>query len=109
MDFNDLQNNSSIQALNTLDQIDKNVDIYLIQRNARKYTTIICGLNNDEEILKSYAKDLRKLLGCSCSLDKNHETQVTNLKLSGKDTQKICSYLIENLNIRKENIIIHGG
>ena len=75
-----------------------------IQRNARKYTTIICGLNNDEEILKSYAKDLRKLLGCSCSLDKNHETQETNLKLSGKDTQKICSYLIENLNIRKENI-----
>ena len=109
MDFNDLQNNSSIQALNTLDQIDKNIDIYLIQRNARKYTTIICGLSNDESILKNYAKDLRKILGCSCSLDKNNETQKINLKLSGKDTQKICSYLIENLNIRKENIIIHGG
>ena len=108
MDFDNLKNNSSIQILN-LDEIDKNIDIYLIQRNARKYTTIICGLSNDESILKNYAKDLRKILGCSCSLDKNDETQKINLKLSGKDTQKICSYLIENLNIRKENIIIHGG
>ena len=108
MDFDNLKNNSSIQILN-LEEIDKNIDIYLIQRNARKYTTIICGLSNDESILKNYAKDLRKILGCSCSLDKNDETQKINLKLSGKDTQKICSYLIENLNIRKENIIIHGG
>ena len=108
MDFDNLKNNSSIQILN-LDEIDKNIDIYLIQRNARKYTTIICGLSNDESILKNYAKDLRKILGCSCSLDKNDETQKINLKLSGKDTQKICSYLTEKLNIRKENIIIHGG
>ena len=108
MDFDNLKNNSSIQILN-LDEIDKNIDIYLIQRNARKYTTIICGLSNDESILKNYAKDLRKILGCSCSVDKNDETQKINLKLSGKDTQKICSYLIENLNIKKENIIIHGG
>ena len=109
MDFSDLQNNSSNQVADNLDDIDKNIDIYLKQRNGRKYTTTIHGLNCDKDTLKMYAKDLRKLLGCSCSLDKHEETDETILKLSGKDTVTICNYLVENLNIKKENIVIHGN
>jgi len=109
MDFSELQNNTTNQVADNLDTIDKNIDIYLKQRNGRKFTTTIHGLNYDKKNLKVYAKDLRKLLGCSCSLDTDDETNELILKLSGKDTAKICTYLVENLNIKKENIIIHGN
>ena len=108
MDFSDLQSNTSNQVADNLDDFDKNVDIYLKQRNGRKYITTIHGLTDDKNKLKVYAKDLRKLLSCSCSLDKHDETDETILKLSGKNTEKICSYLIENLEVKKENIVIHG-
>lgn len=108
MDFSELQNNTSNQVADNLDDIDKNIDIYLKQRNGRKYITTIHGLTDDKSKLKVYAKDLRKLLSCSCSLDKHDETNETILKLSGKNTPKICSYLIEKLDVKKENIIIHG-
>jgi translation initiation factor SUI1 len=109
MDFNELQNNSSNQVSDKLDHLDKNIDIFVKQRRGRKCTTTIHGLNFTKEELKKYAKDLRKLLGCACSLDTEDENDDIFLKLSGKDTSKICEYLIKNLEIKKENIIIHGG
>ena len=45
MDFSELQNNTSNQVVDNLDAIDKNIDIYLKQRNGRKFTTTIHGLN----------------------------------------------------------------
>ena len=109
MDFSELQNNTSNQVVDNLDAIDRNIDIYLKQRNGRKFITTIHGLNCEKSSLKMYAKDLRKLLGCSCSIDTDDETQETILKLSGKDTNKICTYLVEKLDIKKENIIVHGN
>lgn len=108
MDFNQFQNNdSNNDNKDTLNQLDNNIDIKVSQRNGRKCITTIHGLHFDKVILKNYAKDLRKLLGCSCSIDKDEQDEVY-LKLSGKDTTKICQYLIEKLDIKKENIIVHG-
>ena len=109
MDFNQLQTNTTNQSSDNLDKLDCNIDIFVKQRNGRKCITTIHGLNCDKNTLKIYAKDLRKLLGCSCSLDKDDETEQSILKLSGKDTPKICTYLIEKLDIKKENIVVHGN
>ena len=106
MDFNKLNISTNVQNVEKTSSFD-NIDIYLKQRNGKKYITTIHGLDTDKENLKVYSKDLRKLLGCSCSI--SNEDDDIFLKLSTKDTNQIINYLIEKLNLKLENITIHGG
>ena len=106
MDFNKLNISTNVQNVEKISSFD-NIDIYLKQRNGKKYITTIHGLDTDKENLKVYSKDLRKLLGCSCSI--SNEDDDIFLKLSTKDTNQIINYLIEKLNLKLENITIHGG
>jgi translation initiation factor SUI1 len=85
------------------------VDIYIQQRNARKRIITIEGLVNDKNILKKYAKDLRKILNCSCSVDKKKEEDIYFLKMSSKDLSVIKQYLIDKINIDKDLIRVHGN
>lgn len=84
------------------------IDIYIQQRNARKRIITIEGLVNDKDILKKYAKALRKILNCSCSVDKKDE-DIYFLKLSSKDLDVIKQFLIDKLNINKDLIRVHGN
>jgi len=104
MDFNDFDNNFDLDA--QLDADNQYIDIYVKQRNARKCITTIEGLCNDKDILKSYAKDLRKKIACSCCVDCDNGNYF--LKLSGKDVDAIKEYLINTLNIDEDKIRIHG-
>jgi translation initiation factor SUI1 len=105
MDFDDF---NSISKEVTKDVPDlKFIDIYVQQRNARKKIITIQGLGNDKEILKGYAKQLRKILSCSCSIDTNEDNQYF-LKMSGKDLDEIKKYLVEKLNIDINLIRVHG-
>ena len=104
MDFSKLTVSNNVDKI---EDFDSNIDIYVKQRNGRKCITTIHGLGEDKEKLKVYSKDLRRLLGCSCSI--SNEDDETFLKLSGKDTPTITNYLIEKLKIKLENIIIHGN
>ena len=105
MNLDDLNTNTKVVKEDITENL---VDIYIKQRNGRKCITLIEGLKNDKDLLKSYSKDLRKIMGCSCSVNLNEETGSYQLKLSGKDIQNICKYLIDNLNIKVENIKVHG-
>ena len=106
MNLEDLKASTVIKTEIKLDEI---VDIFVKQRNGKKCITSIYGLGEDNELLKSYSKDLRKLINCSCSIDEDEESKKSFLKLSGKDTEKVCKYLIEKLKIKKENIRVHGA
>jgi len=106
MDFNKLNISTNVQNVEKVSSFG-NIDIYVKQRNGRKYITTIHGLDTDKENLKVYSKDLRKLLGCSCSI--SNEDDDIFLKLSTKDTNQIINYLREKLNLKLENITIHGG
>lgn len=105
MNLDDLKTNTVSKITEDFEKI---VDIYVKQRNGKKCITSIYGLGEDNELLKSYSKDLRKLINCSCSIDNDEEANKCFLKLSGKDTEKICRYLLDNLKIKKENIKVHG-
>lgn len=105
MDLDEIEN-IKITKNETIDE--KIVDIYIKQRNGKKCITTIQGLGNEINLLKSYSKDLRKTIACSCSIDSDETSGNYFLKMSGKDTEKICKYLIDNLKIKKENIKIHG-
>ena len=105
MDLNELLNNNISKPTNEI-EINK-IDIYLKQRTGRKYVTEIFGINfNDQERLKTFAKDLRKKFSCCCSIEKNDND--TYLKLSSKDINLITIFLMKTFNISKNNIIIHG-
>lgn len=106
MNLEDLKANTINKTESTFDEI---VDIFVKQRNGKKCITSIYGLGEDNELLKSYSKDLRKLINCSCSIDNDEESNKCFLKLSGKDTEKVCKYLLEKLKIKKENIRVHGA
>lgn len=105
MDLNELLSNTINKPVNEI-EINK-IDIYLKQRTGRKYVTEIFGINfNDEEKLKTLAKDLRKKFSCCCSIEKNDNS--TYLKLSSKDVNSITNFLIKTFSLNKDNIIIHG-
>jgi len=106
MDLNELLSNTINKPVNEI-EINK-IDIYLKQRTGRKYVTEIYGINfNDQEKLKSLAKDLRKKFSCCCSIEKN-DNNITYLKLSSKDINLISNFMSTTFNISKNNIIIHG-
>ena len=106
MDFNNLLNNNYINRPINEIEINK-IDIYLKQRTGRKYITEIFGINfNNEERLKTFAKDLRKKFSCCCSIEKNDN--ITYLKLSSKDINSITNFIIKEFSISRDKIIIHG-
>ena len=67
MDFNKIFLQNDISQFDT-PQFNNKIDIYVKQRNGKKCITMIEGLPEDKDKLKAYAKDLRKKLGCSCSV-----------------------------------------
>lgn len=69
---------------------------------------LIEGLKFDDSNLKNYSKELRKKLNCSCSIVSNKDGK-NALKLSSQNIDEIKKYLIEKLQIKKENIRIHGN
>ena len=106
MDFNNLLNNNFLNKPVNEIEINK-IDIYLKQRTGRKYITEIFGINfNNEERLKTFAKDLRKKFSCCCSIEKNDN--ITYLRLSSKDINSITNFILKTFNISKDKITVHG-
>ena len=106
MDFNNLLNNNFLNRPVNEIEINK-IDIYLKQRTGRKYITEIFGINfNNEERLKTFAKDLRKKFSCCCSIEKNDN--ITYFRLSSKDINSITNFILKTFNISKDKITIHG-
>ena len=106
MDFNNLLNNNFINRPINEIEINK-IHIYLKQRTGRKYITEIFGINfNNEERLKTFAKDLRKKFSCCCSIEKSDN--ITYLRLSSKDINSITNFILKTFNISKDKITIHG-
>ncbi len=104
-------------GLNPFEQMNKKIDTVHIrfqQRTARKGTTIVEGLCNQEadddlnkKILKTLSKTLRKKLSCSCAV-KYDKQRGFILQLAGDHREKIKEFLIENGDYEKEYIKLHG-
>ena len=108
LDFDSLDLKTKNTDEPVLDEIKSNfIDIYIQQRNARKRIITIEGLKFDEETLKTYAKNFRKSLNCSCSVDKKDGLNI--LKLSSQNIDDVKKFLIEKIKIEESSIRTHGN
>ena len=86
---------------------DFKINIYIKQRNNKKYWTIINNLTKIENIdLKKTLKDLKKLLSCNGTILKNEVE--TFIQIQGNHGIDVRNYLIKTYSISKENILLHG-
>lgn len=102
----DLNFNISINELD-FTQHDFKINIYLKQRNNKKYWTFIDNITEIENInLKEMLKDLKKLLSCNGSTKKKDETII--IQLQGNHCTEVKDYLVKKYSLREECIIVHG-
>lgn len=81
------------------------VNIRKNQRNGRKCTTIIEGLENDLDI-KKITKALKRFFKCNGSVEKDKDNNEI-IQLSGDQRDNVLEFLIDQEIVEKENIIIH--
>ena len=95
-------------SINELDftQHDFKINIYVKQRNTKKYWTIIENLTEIENsVLKDILKDFKKLLSCNGSINKDEHSFI---QLQGDHRDAVKDYLIKTFSLREESIIVHG-
>lgn len=85
---------------------DFKINIYVKQRNTKKYWTIIENLKEIENIvIKDVLKDFKKLLSCNGSINKDENTVI---QLQGDHRNAVKDYLLNKFSLREDSIIIHG-
>ncbi|PRT55749.1 Protein translation factor SUI1 [Wickerhamiella sorbophila] len=82
------------------------VHIRCQQRNGRKTITTVEGIPSEYD-LKRILKTLKKDFGCNGHINKDTDHGEI-LQFQGDQRQKIQEFLIEALQIKKEQIKIHG-
>lgn len=103
IDFNTTSSESS--EITTSNKIH----IRVFKRNAKKYITIVEGLDQILDF-KGILKELRKnVLFCNGKVEKDKETNIQTLKLQGDHQEKLINFFTSKLDIKKENILVHGG
>lgn len=103
IDFN--TSSSEATVTNTKDK----VHIRVFKRTGRKYTTIVDGLDQSldfKKILKILRKDI---LFCNGKVEKDKETEIKSLKLQGDHQEKLIDFFTSELNIKKDDIVVHGS
>ena len=106
----DINLNTSVDKTTTSvsGSIDK-VHIKVFKRNARKYITIVEGLDATFD-LKAILKKLKKdVLFCNGKVAKDKETNELTLKLQGDQKDKLLEFFQTELEINKDNIVVHGA
>ena len=90
----------------------KCIHLYLIQRNARKSTTIIENYpHNDVKELTNVLSNFKKKLSCNGAVKEVKELNIENgIVLFGDQRQKVYQMLLDNkeLNLDESKIVIHG-
>lgn len=107
MDFDDFSQNDNNKSTKVENTTSESIDIHVKQRNGRKCVTIVEGLGNDKDNLKSISKELRKKMCCSGSVGSNNEGDYY-IKFAGKDTATIIEYLMTKLKFKRDQIHVHG-
>jgi translation initiation factor SUI1 len=106
IDFNKIDSTTKVINENTTD--DK-VHIRVFKRSAKKYITIVEGLDKSLDF-KGILRKLRKnVLFCNGKVVNNKETEIQTLKLQGDHQEKLIDFFTDELSIKKDNIVVHGG
>jgi len=99
------------EALNKVE----NFDITLKQKG-RKKETAISGWDRDIKELKGITKQLKKTLCCSGNVvklekddDKKDQEPELVIVLFGDHRDEVTKFMVEKLDIKEDNIIIHGA
>lgn len=102
-------NNSSQKITTTVSATIDKVHIKVFKRNARKYITIVEGLDATFD-LKAILKTLKKdILFCNGKVAKDKETDKLTLKLQGDHKDELLKFFQDELDINKDNIVVHGA
>ena len=109
MDINQIINGSSI--LDDFQSEDFNIHIKIQQRNGRKSWTFIEGLlhlkqkgKDDDEFMTNIAKKIKHKFNCGASISKPDYT----IKMMGDHREGIKQHILENFQIKEDQIKIHG-
>lgn len=89
--------------------ITEKIHIRLQQRNGKKSTTFIEGLDSylDQKKMALLLTKVKVLFGCGGAIIKNDEN-LNKIQLSGDQREKVSEYLIKSKIVEEENIIMHG-
>lgn len=83
-----------------VDTFDKKVHIRVQQRSAKKYITVIEGLEKD--VSAKALKDLKTRLGCIGTLKND------TIQFSGDQRDKVYDYLVDKNVVEEDSIVLHG-
>lgn len=84
---------------------DIKINIWL-ETHGRKKKTFISNLQMEEDNVKELLKNIKKRLGCNGSY--KYKIDELIVQLQGDHIDYIYSYLVNNLYINQDNIIIKG-
>ena len=100
--FGNFEDNST-----NLDELDSQITLFT-QRNGRRVTTNAVGIQINKEELKSHLKSLKHTNGCNGTIKTIYYDgkEQTSLQLQGDKMKIINTYLIETMNIHKDNITV---
>ena len=83
------------------------INIRLIQRNSKKWITLVENIEEIENIdVSKVNKVLKKLLCCNGSVKK--ENGLSILQFQGDQREPIKNFLMDTFELKDENIIVHG-
>lgn len=101
----DFNTTTATTVTNTTDK----VHIRVFKRSARKYITIVEGLDQTLDF-KGILKKLRKeVLFCNGKVEKDKETEIQTFKLQGDHQEKLIEFFTSELSIKKDDIVVHGS
>ena len=87
-------------------KISNKIHLRLHQRNAKKRTTTIEGLDMFSVDINLLLKDMRKRFSCTGSIHKTDSGNV--IKLTGDQRENVKNYLIRLKIVEIDDIVIHG-
>lgn len=102
-------NTTTATTVTTADTAGDKVHIRVFKRSAKKYITIVEGLDQTLDF-KGILKKLRKdVLFCNGKVVKDKETELQTLKLQGDHQEKLIQFFTTELSIKEDDIVVHGG
>ena len=92
------------KCLDELTSKEFKVHLRIQQRNARKCVTIVENLELEDEELEKFVATLKKRLSTNGTIKKKGRV----VTFHGDQRQAVRAYLIEQMDMDEENIIMHG-
>ena len=81
-----------------------------VERNKRKFVTVITGLENQGRDLKKVAKELGKKFATGCSVTKRPDGQGEEITMQGDLADEVEEYVLDDMkDIPEDNVEVVEG